>query len=98
MERIGGRSDPQSRSGLNRILKDSVQPGLTIRFSFNIVRKTAFSRISRAAVVRSLIAQLCLCAFAQPGSAAAGAAESSGAPAGLLSSRTSSQFIVIGFL
>jgi hypothetical protein len=78
-----------------------VQRGLTIKLSFNNVCKTAFSwppRISRAAVVRYLIAQLCLCVFAQAGNAASAGLESSAAPAGLLSSRTGSQFIVIGFL
>lgn len=44
------------------------------------------------------MAQLCLCVFAQPGNAASGGAESSVTAAGLFSSRTDSQFIVIGFL
>ena len=96
-----GPSDPQTHSGLSSILNNSVQRGLTIKVSFNNVCKTAFSwpaRISRAAVARYLIAQLCLCVFAQAGNAASGALEASAAPAGLLSSRTGPQFIVIGFL
>jgi hypothetical protein len=85
MDRYWDPRDPQSRSGLNSIPmdKDCVERGLSIKLSLKNAFKRAFSwpfRTSRAAVARYLIAQLCLCVFAQPGNAASGGAETSTAP------------------